>query len=107
MNPFAAFLLGAAAGAAAVLYGPEIVRRARPAAKAAMAEGMTALHQARVKGAQMMEAAEDLFAEAKSEVETRIFGAPAPAQAVAPVAPVAAAAAAAAKPKPRPRKKAA
>ena len=97
MNPLAAFLLGAVTGAAAALYGPEIVRRARPAAKLAMTEGMAALHQARAKGAQVMEAAEDLFAEAKHEVEGRLFGTPAPA----------AEAVAAVKPKRRPRKKAA
>ena len=99
MNPLAAFLLGAVTGAAAALYGPEIVRRARPAAKLAMTEGMAALHQARVKGAQVMEAAEDLFAEAKHEVEGRLFGTSAPAPAAEAVAAV--------KPKRRPRKKAA
>ena len=68
MFPFG-FALGAVAGAAAVLIvGPEVVQRARPVAKAVLKAALTAMHEAQVHGAEIAEAAEDLYAEARAEV---------------------------------------
>jgi gas vesicle protein len=97
MFPFG-FALGAVAGAAAVLlFGPEIAQQARPAAKAILKAALAAMHEAQVRGAQMSEAAEDLYAEAKSEVAADVFAAAmASAQAQIAAAQAKAAAAAAA-----------
>jgi hypothetical protein len=40
----------------------------RPAAKAALKAALAAMHEAKVRGAEFAEAAEDLYAEAKAEV---------------------------------------
>ncbi len=55
----------------------------RPIAKAAMKAAVMAYHEARVQGAELAEAAEDLFAEAKTEAAADIFAArwPQPSQA--------------------------
>jgi gas vesicle protein len=75
MFPFG-FALGAIAGATAVLVlGPEVTLRARPIAKAALKAALTAMHEARVRTAEMAEAAEDLYAEAKAEVTAEAFAA--------------------------------
>ncbi|HEY6995065.1 MAG TPA: DUF5132 domain-containing protein [Xanthobacteraceae bacterium] len=75
MFPFG-FALGAVAGATAVLlFGPEIVRQARPVAKAVLKAALATMHEGQVRGAQVSEAAEDLYAEAKSEVAADIFAA--------------------------------
>ena len=97
MFPFG-FVLGAVAGATAVLlFGPQIAQQARPAAKAMLKAALAAMHEAQVRGAQMSEAAEDLYAEAKSEVAADIFAAAmAAAQAQIATAQAKAAAAAAA-----------
>lgn len=68
------FLLGAFTGATALLVlGPEVAQRARPVAKAALKAALLGLHEARVRSAELAEAAEDLFAEAKSEAATDVF----------------------------------
>ncbi|ATQ69194.1 MULTISPECIES: hypothetical protein [Methylosinus] len=69
MWPLAGFALGAVAGAAAVaLGGKEMAEAARPGAKAAIKAALAALHEARVRQAELVEQAEDLFAEATAEV---------------------------------------
>ncbi len=68
------FIVGAAAGAAgAMLFGRQVVEHGRPLAKAALKATLVALHEARVRGAEIGEAAEDLYAEAKSEVTAEVF----------------------------------
>lgn len=75
MFPFG-FVLGAVTGVAAVLVlGTELTQRARPVAKAALKAALMAIHEAQVHGAEVAEAAEDIFAEAKSEVAAEVFGA--------------------------------
>ena len=71
--------LGAVVGAAGVaLLGPHIARRARPAAKAALKAALAAMHEARIRGGEIAEAAEDLYAEAKAEAEAEAAGGAAP-----------------------------
>lgn len=73
MFPFG-FIVGAMAGAAgAVLFGRQVVEHGRPLAKAALKATLSAMHGAQVRGAEIGEAAEDLFAEAKSEVTEEVF----------------------------------
>ncbi|KAF2992190.1 DUF5132 domain-containing protein [Methylocystis sp. MJC1] len=72
MKPWG-FAFGVAAGAAAALLLGREGNRARPVAKAALKAAVLALHEARVQGAQLMEAAEDLFAEVKAEAASEIF----------------------------------
>ncbi|CCJ06688.1 DUF5132 domain-containing protein [Methylocystis sp. SC2] len=75
MKPFG-FALGALTGAAAVLLlNRQGTQRMRPIAKAAMKAAVMAYHEARVQGAELAEAAEDLFAEAKAEAVADIFAA--------------------------------
>ncbi|MGJ0394643.1 MAG: DUF5132 domain-containing protein [Methylocystis sp.] len=75
MKPFG-FALGVLTGAAAVLLlNRQETRRVRPVAKAALKAAMMAYHEARVQGAELAEAAEDLFAEAKTEAAADIFAA--------------------------------
>lgn len=75
MKPFG-FALGALTGAAAVLLlNRQGTQRMRPVAKAALKAAMMAYHEARVQGAELAEAAEDLFAEAKVEAAADIFAA--------------------------------
>jgi len=70
------FALGALTGAAAVLLlNRQGTQRLRPVAKAAMKAAVMAYHEARVQGAELAEAAEDLFAEAKTEAAADIFAA--------------------------------
>jgi hypothetical protein len=69
------FALGALTGAAATILLTRGGGRARPAAKAALKAAIMAFHEARTQGAEMMEAAEDLFAEAKAEAVSDIFAA--------------------------------
>jgi hypothetical protein len=74
MLPFG-FALGALAGAAAVILflGPQLAQRGRPVAKAMLKGALAALHEAQVRGTEIAEAAEDLYAEAKSEVTAEVF----------------------------------
>jgi hypothetical protein len=75
MKPFG-FAFGALTGAAAVLLlNRQGTQRVRPIAKAAMKAAVMAYHEARVQGAELAEAAEDLFAEAKAEAVADIFAA--------------------------------
>jgi len=75
MKPFG-FALGVLTGAAAVLLlNRQGTQRLRPVAKAAVKAAMMAYHEARVQGAELAEAAEDLFAEAKAEAAGDIFAA--------------------------------
>ena len=68
------FVIGAAAGAAgAMIFGRHLAEQGRPLAKAALKATLTALHEARVRGAEIEEAVEDLYAEAKSEVTKEVF----------------------------------
>ena len=79
--PLARVALGALIGAAGVaLFGWHIARRARPAAKAALKAALIAMHEARIRGSEIAEAAEDLYAEAKAEAvaETETAGNAAP-----------------------------
>jgi hypothetical protein len=60
--------LGAVVGAAGVaLFGPLLAQRARPAAKATLKAVLAAMHGAQVRGAEIAEAAQDLYSEAKAE----------------------------------------
>lgn len=75
MKPFQ-FALGALTGAAAVLLlNRQGAQRVRPIAKAAVKAAVMAYHEARVQSAELAEAAEDLFAEAKAEAAADIFAA--------------------------------
>lgn len=69
MWPLAGFAFGAVVGAVGVaLRGKEIAEAARPGAKAVIKAAIVALHEARVRQAEVVEGAEDLFAEVTSEV---------------------------------------
>lgn len=69
-------VVGAVAGAAgAVVYGPQLAKHGRPAAKAALKAALHVVHEARVRGAEVAEAAEDLYAEAKAEVTQEVLAA--------------------------------
>ena len=77
--PLARVALGALIGAAGVaLFGRHIARRARPAAKAALKAALIAMHDARIRGGEIAETAEDLYAEAKAVAETEAAGNAAP-----------------------------
>lgn len=70
------FALGAVTGAAAVLIvSKRAAGRARPVAKAALKAALMAYHEARTQGAELAEAAEDLFAEAKADAVAEVFAA--------------------------------
>ena len=69
MWPLAGFAFGAVVGAVGIaLRGKEMAQVARPGAKAAIKAAIGALHEARVRQAEIVEQAEDLFAEATAEV---------------------------------------
>ncbi len=72
------FVFGAVAGVATMLIlGPEIAQRARPAAKAALKAALIAVREAQIQGMELVEAAEDLVAEAKAEARGAGAGEPA------------------------------
>ncbi|MEZ5891336.1 MAG: DUF5132 domain-containing protein [Xanthobacteraceae bacterium] len=101
MSPFsslAAGALGAVVGGLAVaLLGPQLAKSGRPAAKSALKTALLTLYAAQVRGAEIAEAVEDLYAEAKSEVAAEVLEAAlAGMQEKTATAPAAAAAAAAA-----------
>ena len=77
MSPFsslAAGALGAVVGGVAVaLFGPQLAKNGRPAAKSALKTALLTLYAAQVRGAEIAEAIEDLYAEAKSEVTADIL----------------------------------
>ena len=69
MFPFG-LAVGFVAGAASTaLLAPQLVQQARPVAKAALKAALAAMHQAQVRGAEVAEAAEDLYAEVKAELD--------------------------------------
>ncbi len=72
MKPWG-FALGALTGAAASLLLTRDAKRARPSAKAGLKAAIMAYHEVRLQGAALMEATEDLFAEAKAEAAADIF----------------------------------
>lgn len=70
------FVFGAMTGVAAlVLFRPQVIQYARPVAKTVLKAALSAAHEAQVQGAEIVEAAEDLYAEAKSEVTAEVFAA--------------------------------
>lgn len=77
MSPFsslAAGALGAVVGGLAVaLFGPQLAKNGRPAAKSALKTALLTLYAAQVRGAEIAEAIEDLYAEAKSEVAAEVL----------------------------------
>lgn len=62
------FVAGVVVGATGALLGPRIVREGRPMAKTAMKAIVQASAAARVRGAELVEATEDLIAEVRSEL---------------------------------------
>jgi gas vesicle protein len=77
MSPFsslAAGALGAVVGGLAVtLFGPQLAKSGRPVAKSALKTALLTLYAAQVRGAEIAEAIEDLYAEAKSEVAAEVL----------------------------------
>jgi hypothetical protein len=77
MSPFsslAAGALGAVVGGLAVaLFGPQFAKSGRPVAKSALKTALLTLYAAQVRGAEIAEAIEDLYAEAKSEVAAEVL----------------------------------
>lgn len=72
MFPFG-LAVGFVAGAAgAILFAPQIAEHARPVVKAALKAALTAMHEARLRSAELAEAAEDLYAEANAEVAEEV-----------------------------------
>jgi len=72
MFPFG-LVVGFVAGAAtAALFTPQLAQQARPAAKAVLKAALAAMHEVQVRGAEAVEAAEDLYAEATAEVDEEI-----------------------------------
>lgn len=67
MPPYVIFALGALVGAGATLLAPGLSRNGRPMLKEAIKTVMLLTREAQVRGAELMEMAEDLFAEAKAE----------------------------------------
>jgi hypothetical protein len=85
------FLLGTVAGVGGVLIlGPQFAENARPVAKAVLKAALLAIHEVQVRGAEIVEAADDLVAEAKAELVAEAFAASSAAQAGSEPAPSAA-----------------
>ncbi len=76
LSGIAAGALGAVVGGLAVaLFGPQFVKSGRPVAKSALKTALLTMYAAQVRGAEIAEAIEDLFAEAKSELTSEILAA--------------------------------
>lgn len=76
MLPFVSLTFGLVAGAAGVvLLGPRIAQQARPVAKAVLKAALAGMREAQVRGTEIAEATEDLYAEAKAEVTAEVFAA--------------------------------
>lgn len=77
MSPFSSLTAGAlgavVGGLAVVLFGPQLAKSGRPAAKSALKTALLTLYAAQVRGAEIAEAIEDLYAEAKSEVAAEVL----------------------------------
>lgn len=70
MKPLTGVVFGSIIGAAAVaLRGTQIAQHARPVAKSMLKAVLAAVHEAQVRQAEIVEAAEDLFAETTADVE--------------------------------------
>jgi hypothetical protein len=68
MGPLIGFAFGAVVGAVGVaLRGTQVAQLARPGAKAVLKTAIFALREARMRQAELVEQAEDLFAEATAE----------------------------------------
>lgn len=67
MPPYLVFALGALVGAGATLLAPGLSRNGRPMLKEAVKTAMLLAREAQVRGAELIEMAEDLYAEAKAE----------------------------------------
>ena len=67
MPPFLIFALGALVGAGATLLAPGVSRNGRPMLKEALKTAMLLAREAQVRSAELIELAEDLYAEAKAE----------------------------------------
>lgn len=76
MLPFVSLAVGLVTGAAGVvLLGPRIAQQARPVAKAVLKAALAGMREAQVRGTEIAEATEDLYAEAKAEVTAEVFAA--------------------------------
>ena len=76
LSGIAAGALGAVVGGLAVaLFGPQLVKNGRPMAKSALKAALLTMYAAQVRGAEIAEAVEDLYAEAKSEITAEILAA--------------------------------
>jgi hypothetical protein len=67
MPPYVLFALGAVVGAGVTLLAPGVSRNGRPMLKEAIKTAMLLAREAQVRGAELIEMAEDLYAEAKAE----------------------------------------
>jgi hypothetical protein len=77
MNRLLIFGLGVLVGAGAVAYGPALARNVRPLLKEAIKLAIQGGHGARVKGAGLVEALEDIYAEVLAEASAAAAAAPA------------------------------
>ena len=68
MNGMGTFALGVVAALAARAMGPSLGRMLRPAARAAIKQGIVLSQGAQVRAAEMREDLEDLVAEARAEM---------------------------------------
>ena len=69
MNGLGAFGLGVAAALTARMFGPQIGRALRPAARGAIKQGIILSQGAQARAAEMREDLEDLMAEARAEAQ--------------------------------------
>ncbi len=84
MPPLVLFALGALVGAGATLLAPGLSRNGRPLLKEAIKTAMLLAHEAQVRGAELVELAEDLYAEARAEAAGAAAAAAAPVRRAAP-----------------------
>lgn len=76
MPAYLIFALGALVGAGATLLAPGVSRNGRPMLKEALKTALVLAREAQVRGAELIEMAEDLYAEAKAEASTATVVAP-------------------------------
>jgi hypothetical protein len=76
MPAYLIFALGALVGAGATLLAPGVSRNGRPMLKEAIKTALVLAREAQVRGAELLEMAEDLYAEAKAEASTTTAAAP-------------------------------
>ena len=70
MNGLGAFGLGVAAALTARMFGPQIGRALRPAARGAIKQGIILSQGAQARAAELREDLEDLMAEARAEAQS-------------------------------------